>query len=80
MSDYWDLIQKYLRNQISNSEKEALEVWLNSEKKNRQKFKEIREVWELSRNSDKPVYDLDEEKRKILDKICCHPGKSEEPQ
>jgi len=69
MNNHWILIQKFLRGHITDTEKEALEHWLNKEVKNRQKFDEIKEVWVLTKRSDEPVYNLEDEKLKVLQLI-----------
>lgn len=56
-------------NKISNKEKEELEYWLDIDISNRQKFEQAKAIWELTGQSGKPLYDLEEEKQKVLTKI-----------
>ena len=69
MNDCWVLMQKFLMNQISDAENEALQDWLNKDLKNRQKFEEVKQVWALSRRFDEPAYELEEEKQKVFENI-----------
>ncbi|NJN25306.1 MAG: hypothetical protein HC819_04680 [Cyclobacteriaceae bacterium] len=69
MKGHWTLIRKFLKGHISFAEKEALEEWLNYDLSNRQKFEELKEVWELTGQFEEPVYDLEEEKQKLLRQI-----------
>lgn len=69
MKNQWVLIINFLKGQLSNKEKELLKDWLDEDKKNREKFEEAKEIWKLTKPSGHPVYDLDDEKQKILDKI-----------
>ncbi|MCG8309057.1 MAG: FecR domain-containing protein [Cytophagales bacterium] len=69
MNKSWNLIQKFLMNRISDAERAALEDWLNQDVRHRQKFEQAKKIWELSGNSDEPVYNLEEEKQKIIQNI-----------
>ena len=66
MDDHWVLIYKYLKGDITDLEKDVLENWLKSDAKNLQKFKEVKEVWKLTKPFDNLIYNLEEEKQKVL--------------
>ena len=69
MEDPWVLIQRFLTDQISDEDKETLENWLNSDSRNYNKFEQIKEIWNLTEYPDEPEFNLNEEKKKIIQKI-----------
>ena len=69
MKDPWVLIQRFLTDQISDEDKEILENWLNSDSRNYNKFEQIKEIWNLTEYPDEPEFNLNEEKKKIIQKI-----------
>ncbi len=69
MEDPWVLIQRFLTDQISDEDKEILENWLNSDSRNYNKFEQIKEIWNLTEYPDEPEFNLNEEKKKIIQKI-----------
>ena len=69
MEDPWGLIQRFLTDQISDEDKETLENWLNSDSRNYNKFEQIKEIWNLTEYPDEPEFNLNEEKKKIIQKI-----------
>lgn len=66
---HWALMQRFLMNQASDAEKEELKIWLNRDDKNRQKFKEVKKVWELTLCPNELSNNMKEEKQAILKKI-----------
>ena len=62
-------MQKFLRNEMNDVEREELDAWLNRDFKNRQKFEEVKQVWELTGQFDTPIYALEEEKQKLYENI-----------
>ena len=69
MKDPWVLIQRFLTDQISDEDKEILENWLNSDSRNYNKFEQIKEIWNLTEYPDEPEFNLNEEKKKLIQKI-----------
>ena len=63
------MIQRFLTDQISDEDKETLENWLNSDSRNYNKFEQIKEIWNLTEYPDEPEFNLNEEKKKIIQKI-----------
>lgn len=63
------MIQRFLTDQISDEDKEILENWLNSDSRNYNKFEQIKEIWNLTEYPDEPEFNLNEEKKKIIQKI-----------
>lgn len=51
------LIGKYLKNEVTSQEKEALEAWINKSEANREEFNTLRKIWDRtgSLRKDQPV-------------------------
>lgn len=66
----WELILKYIRKEVTVSEKETVEKWLVEDKANTELFAEIKNTWETSAKIEKPIkIDKTEAWRSIQEKI-----------